>query len=404
MKNVLLIGSELGKGGAERSISLLSHYLEPYYNVTLCLLSGKGRERFYKTCSNVVFVDPPDANNTFDKIKGWQYRLKKIREIKRQQAIDVSISFLEGPDYANVLTRGGEKVVLSVRGSKVFDKEIAGFTGLLRRRLLIPQLYKRADEIVCVTDALKDELQKHFHIARAKLRTIYNFYETERIRVLSEEPLTEQERHIFSKPVIINSGRLHMQKEHERLLEVFAVLKKKKDVRLMILGDGGLKNDLLQRCASLGLRACDWQEACAYQDADVYFMSFQQNAFKFYRHSSVFALSSSWEGFPNVLAEALICNIPVVTTDCYTGPREILDIQGLSPTPVNSPVHTEVGTLMPLLQNASHETICMWADELIRQMEAPAPAKEAFEKLTERFTLSSMLDQWREVIESPKIK
>jgi len=46
----------------------------------------------------------------------------------------------------------------------------------------------------------------------------------------------------------------------------------------------------------------------------------------------------------------------------------------------------------------------MWADELIRQMEAPAPAKEAFEKLTERFTLSSMLDQWREVIESPKIK
>jgi hypothetical protein len=59
---------------------------------------------------------------------------------------------------------------------------------------------------------------------------------------------------------------------------------------------------------------------------------------------------------------------------------------------------------MPLLQNASHETICMWADELIRRMEAPAPAKEAFEKLTERFTLSSMLDQWREVIESPKIK
>ncbi|HTM64680.1 MAG TPA: glycosyltransferase [Flavipsychrobacter sp.] len=404
MKNVLLIGSELGKGGAERSISLLSHYLEPYYNVTLCLLSGKDRERFYKTCSNVVFVDPPDARNTLDKIKGWQYRLRKIKEIKRKNAIDVSISFLEGPDYANVLTRGQEKVVLSVRGSKVFDKEIAGFTGLLRRRLLIPQLYKRADEIVCVTDALKEELQNHFHISIDKLRTIYNFYEAEQIRLLSEEALTEQERQIFLRPVIISSGRLHMQKEHGRLLEVFAVLKKKKDARLIILGDGALKSELLQQCASLGLQVCDWQETGAYHDADVYFMGFQQNAFKFYKHSAVFALSSSWEGFPNVLAEALICNIPVVTTDCYTGPREILDIQSLSRMPVDTPVHTDVGTLMPLLQNASNETICMWAGELIRQMEAPAPVKDAFEKLTERFTLKSMLDQWREVIESPKIR
>lgn len=404
MKNVLLIGSELGKGGAERSISLLSHYLEPYYNVTLCILSGKGRERFYKTCSNVIFVDPPDASNIFDKIKGWQYRLKKIREIKRKHAIDVSISFLEGPDYVNVLTRYGEKVVLSVRGSKVFDKEIAGMMGVLRRRLLIPQLYKRSDEIVCVTDALKDELQQHFNIEEAKLRTISNFYEVEQIEQLSEENLTEAEQKIFSKAVIINSGRLHMQKEHGRLIDVFYQLKKKKDARLMILGDGTLKKELLQHCASLHLQVCDWQESIGYQDADVYFMGFQSNAFKFYRHSSVFALTSSWEGFPNVLAEALICNLPVVTTDCYTGPREILDIEGLSPDPVGIPVRTEVGTLMPLLQNASQETISMWADETINRMEAPVADKEAFDKLTSRFTLNAMLEQWQEVIETPKRK
>ena len=56
MKKVLLIGSELGKGGAERSISLLSYYLEQYYDVTLCILSGTSREKYYKTCSKVVFV------------------------------------------------------------------------------------------------------------------------------------------------------------------------------------------------------------------------------------------------------------------------------------------------------------------------------------------------------------
>ena len=122
MKNVLLIGSELGKGGAERSISLLSFYLEPYYNVTLCILSGTDREKFYKTCSNVVFIDPPAAKNIFQKVNAWKYRLKKIRQLKKQLDIDVSISFLEGPDYINVLTKGKEKVVLSIRGSKVHDK------------------------------------------------------------------------------------------------------------------------------------------------------------------------------------------------------------------------------------------------------------------------------------------
>jgi len=400
MKNVLLIGSELGKGGAERSISLLSYYLERHYNVVLCILSGTDREQFYKTCKNVVFIDPPAAKGITEKISSWRYRLKAVREVKRKYNIDVAISFLEGPDYVNVLTREKEKVVLSIRGSKMHDKIIAGITGTIRKKILIPLLYKRADEIVCVTRALGEELRQHFGIRPDVLRTIYNFYEVDTIRTMAQEPLTTPEENIFTKPVVITSGRLHAAKEQDKLIRILAVLKKTCSARLMILGDGAMKQQLLELCARLDLRICDWEQAQTYCDADVYFMGFQTNAFKFYKHSRLFALSSSWEGFPNVLAEALICNIPVVTTDCYTGPREILNIADLPAEPVMQPVRTSVGTLLPLLQQPTEETLHIWANEIGFWLDASQPATTEFSKLTERFTQGAMLEQWKAVIEN----
>lgn len=399
MKRVLLIGSELGKGGAERSISLLSYYLQQTgYDVTLAILSGKDREKFYKTCDKVVFIDPPVRSSIWGKIQAWRYRLDKVKALKRETRADVSISFLEGPDYVNAMTKGTEKVVLSIRGSKMHDKVIAGGKGQLRKKVLIPIFYKRADEIVCVTDALADEMQQHFGILANRLRTIYNFYEKDEIIAKSNEALTAEETNIFSKPVIITSGRLHIAKEHDKLIRILQELKQNTDARLMILGDGELKDPLIKLCEQLGLKPSNWNGH--YEDADVYFMGFQHNAFKFYRHSRLFVLASSWEGFPNVLAEALICHIPVVTTDCYTGPREILDVKGLTPTPVTSGVRGEVGSLMPMLDTINEEKTKLWAEEINYWLKAEQPDGLAFEKLLQRFTLDAMLQQWKAVIEN----
>lgn len=400
MKKVLLIGSELGKGGAERSVSLLSYYLEQAgYEVTLCILSGTGREKYYQTCKNLVFIDPPAYTGIIGKIKAWQYRIQKIKELKRNKNIDVSISFLEGPDYVNVLTRGKEKIVLSIRGSKIHDKVISGLMGKLRKGILIPSLYKRADKIVCVAQALADELHQHFGINTNKLTTIYNFYERDKIIQQANEPLTDDEKLIFSKPVIITSGRLHIAKEQDKLVRILKLVKQQKETRLLILGDGELKQNLIELTNSLGLTVCDWQNENKYKEADVYLMGFQSNAFKFYKHSKLFALASSWEGFPNVLAEALICNIPVVSTDCYTGPREILNIQGLSDKPTNTPVRVAVGTLLPMLNEYNDEKLNMWAGETIYWLQAQTPPVEEFKKLTGRFTLDAMMQQWKNVIE-----
>ncbi len=397
-KNVLLIGSELGKGGAERSISLLSFYLQEFYEVTLCILSGRDREQFYKTCKNVVFIDPPEAQNAIGKVKAWRYRLRKIRELKETLKIDVSISFLEGPDYVNVLTKKNEKTVLSIRGSKMHDKVIAGVMGSLRKKILIPKLYRKADEIVCVTDALAKELNVHFGVPVKRLTTIYNFYETERIVQQSNEALTEDEAAIFRMPVIITSGRLHVAKEHDKLIRILASVKTKTKARLVILGDGELKETLLKLCSQLDLKTCEWQKG--FTDADVYFMGFQENAFKFCRHSSLFALASSWEGFPNVLAEALICEKPVVSTDCPTGPREILDVKNLPETPTQQTHRIEVGSLLPMLDTPSEKTLQAWGEEIVYWLNAPQPASKDFKKLTQRFTLQAMMEQWKRVIET----
>src|SRR5690606_20761777 len=191
--------------------------------------------------------------------------------------------------------------VLSVRGSKIYDEEIAGAGGYIRKNILIPRLYKKADKIVCVTEALRNELVKYFGIKKDKTLTIYNFYEKEKIIEKALQDLTEDESRIFEKPVVISSGRLHIQKEFDKLIRIFVDLKAKVNVRLMILGDGDLLEKLKELCIHFYLKPVVWNGV--YEEGDVYFMGFQKNAFKFYARSSLFALTSSWEGFPNVLAE-----------------------------------------------------------------------------------------------------
>lgn len=400
MKNILLLGSELGKGGAERSISLLSYYLEQEgYNVTLCILSGTDREKFYKTCKNVVFIDPPAYAGLVGKIKAWRYRLKKLKQLKHDLKIDTSISFLEGPDYVNVLTKGKEKVVLSIRGSKMHDKVISGAIGTMRKKILIPQLYRKANEIVCVTNALADELHENFGIRKDRLTTIYNFYEIDDILSKAQEELTTSEKTIFSKPVFITSGRLHIGKEFDKMIRILHEVKKQYDCRLMILGDGEMKEQLTALATELNMTWCDWQND-KMTNADIYLMGFQHNAFKFYKHSRLFAMTSSWEGFPNVLAEALICGIPVATTDCPTGPREILNIPNLHKEPIDYNIDTPVGTLLPMVNHLSDKTLQLWRDAIIKWLQQPAPSNNEFEKLTKRFTLQSMLQQWKNVIDN----
>ena len=124
------------------------------------------------------------------------------------------VSHLEGADYVNLLSKGPEKVVLCIHGSKLHDGNITGLVGWLRKKVLIPGLYNRADKIVTVSRDINPELIEGFGVKPDKLVTINNFFEVAQIEEKSRELLTAQEQAVYdSAPVLVTSGRLTIQKK-----------------------------------------------------------------------------------------------------------------------------------------------------------------------------------------------
>ena len=118
---------------------------------------------------------------------------------------------------------------------------------------------------------------------------------------------------LFSFPVVINVARLEEQKGQEYLIRSFVRIKKEIPLtKLVILGEGHLEHKLRDLAKGLGL------------EQDVVFLGWQKNPFKFLAYSKVFVLSSLWEGFPNTLLEAMALGLPVISTDCPSGPNEII--------------------------------------------------------------------------------
>jgi glycosyltransferase involved in cell wall biosynthesis len=114
-------------------------------------------------------------------------------------------------------------------------------------------------------------------------------------------------------PVIIAVGKLKPQKDFETLIKAFAKVRTKFKARLIILGEGPMLSDLNLLVEKLNITD------------DVIFEGFVQNPFKYMRNADLFVLSSKYEGLPGVLVQALACGCPVVSTDCPSGPREILE-------------------------------------------------------------------------------
>lgn len=196
-------------------------------------------------------------------------------------------------------------------------------------RLLTRWLYRRADAIIGVSDGVCRDLEATLRLPAGSVITIYNPVDTERITAAMNEPVPEALSHAFEalrQPVIITTGRLVTQKAHRDLLDAFALLPERTRGSLVILGEGPLRGDLEQHAQKLGIAT------------DVWMPSFVENPWWFMARSDIFALSSHWEGHPRVLLEALACGLCIASTDCPSGPREVLaDVPGARLTPVGDP-------------------------------------------------------------------
>jgi glycosyltransferase involved in cell wall biosynthesis len=181
---------------------------------------------------------------------------------------------------------------------------------------LLPTLaricYPWADGIVAVSEGAADDLARTTALPRARISVLDNPIVTPELRALAAAPLDHPWFRPGEPPVILGVGRLSKQKDFPSLLRAFAAVRRAREARLLILGEGEERSSLTALITELGL----------VEDAAL--AGFVENPFGYMARAAVFVLSSAWEGSPGVLVQALACGARVVATDCESGPREIL--------------------------------------------------------------------------------
>ena len=179
-------------------------------------------------------------------------------------------------------------------------------------RLAVKRLYPWAAGHVAVSNGVAEDIHRFTGISPQRIHTIYNPVVTDALKRQAEAPLNHPWFGPGKPPVLLAAGRLTGQKDYPTLLCAFQKVRAGRAAKLIILGEGKQRAELEALIAELGT-----------QD-DVALPGFVDNPFAYMARADLFVLSSAWEGLPGVLIQAMACGCPVVSTDCPSGPREIL--------------------------------------------------------------------------------
>ncbi len=213
---------------------------------------------------------------------------------------------------ARRLAGGDTRLVLSSGTTISIDLATRGPFDRWLQRNSMGKLYGYADNVIVTSVGVADDMAEYTGLAREKLTVVPSPVIPESC-FDSEQP--KPDHPWFSEgqpPVILGVGELCMRKDFSCLLRAFARLRRERDCRLVILGKGRQGDVLKALALELGVAE------------DVDFVGFKSNPYSYMQHAALFAFTSKWEGLGFVLIEALALGTPVVSTDCPSGPREIL--------------------------------------------------------------------------------
>jgi glycosyltransferase involved in cell wall biosynthesis len=334
--NLLFFIFRLHGGGAERMVSNLSMDFASRYNVKIAIFDTS--EASYPYGGELLKIKLPFSGNTAEN-KWWAKAIRlcmlivKLRQIKREHKIDVSISFGEQANIINILAGKTSRNILSVRTLLSTQISDFGHSGVLRS--FVRLLYNKAYRVIVPSRLAAQDLTLHFNVRPDKLAVIYNYVDEERIQRLMQQPLGDPFlQELFTQPILLNVGRITRAKGQWLLPLLFAQLKKEHPSwRLVIIGEpeegGAAKLRLTTLADELGLKLYDGltTPAPSAEDAlqyDIYLLGHRENPFQLMGKSRLLLFPSLFEGFPNTLLEAMKCGLPVISADCQSGPREIL--------------------------------------------------------------------------------
>lgn len=310
---------DLRDGGAERvTISLANGAANRGFDVDLVLINETGKPSYFDSIDPKVRIESLPQSRTLDSFLGFRAYFDREKP-------DVAISALTHVNIAAILGRlsARHKPRLIVVEHNQMSKNVKRKRGFVRMAYAaVPRLYRLADVIGAVSEGVKDDVVALTGLPADRIDVFHNPVVTP---ALHEQRSRTPDHPWFDAdepPVILGVGRLTEQKNFPMLIEAFAKLRQTRAARLMILGQGPERAALERQVERTGY------------GADIALPGFVENPFAYMAQSAVFALSSDWEGLPTALIEAMACGTQVVSTDCPSGPSEILESGALAPLTV----------------------------------------------------------------------
>ncbi|MXO86789.1 glycosyltransferase [Altererythrobacter aurantiacus] len=307
-KRVTFVTFQLGGGGAEMQLLRLANTLDrKTFEVSVIVFrSGGSYEPLLRDDVTLVSLNNPSKVSL----------IHKMAQALRRLDADLVCAFLDIPMATVFLARP----LLSRRpvlvGCVQAPPTIVYGSDQPRKLQMFLRFYGRIlpkiDHVIAISEGVKDDIRSFAPSALPQTEVIYNIGVDDRLRKAAEEPVTEV---MPSRPLIVACGRLNYQKAFDVLIRSFALVRKEIDAELWIIGEGEKRGELEALIDKLNL------------SASVRLIGFRQNPYQIFASADLFVLSSIFEGFGNVLVEAMACGTPVLSTICPHGPSEIITDQ-----------------------------------------------------------------------------
>jgi N-acetylgalactosamine-N,N'-diacetylbacillosaminyl-diphospho-undecaprenol 4-alpha-N-acetylgalactosaminyltransferase len=327
---IAILVYSLAGGGAERMVSYLLPYLQTKgIEVHLVLMNN-----------NISYVIPKDIpihyleqsqgnENGFFKLIKLPFLAYKYAKLLNKLAISHSFSLLTRPSYINILsryfTRKNYRLVISERSHPSMQYGYNNAQSSINN-WLIKRLYPKADTIICNSRGNAEDLTANYGIAKEKIKVAHNPIDTEKIHSVAKLSPGFPDNYFNA----ITIGRMDQGKNHQLLIQTITDFP---TVRLYILGSGSLEGYLKDLVTKLKLTD------------RVVFLGFDSNPFTYLKAADLFMFGSNHEGFPNVLLEALCCGLPILSTNCPSGPAEIMELKAVKTDDI---MLTDYGILSPV--------------------------------------------------------